>query len=151
MQMIADILLAAGALGAAIYCVVLAGRLKRFNNLQNGVGGAVAVLSVQVDDMTKTLRKAQKSAVNSTVDLTALTTRAEDVSKRLELVLASMHDLPDEAPDTGTVAKASVAVKENEPLAKTPADLAPSNPAKDAPEEGVLFLSNRSRVLEAAE
>ena len=151
MQMIADILLAAGALGAAIYCVVLAGRLKRFNNLQNGVGGAVAVLSIQVDDMTKTLRKAQKSAVNSTVDLTALTTRAEDVSKRLELMLASMHDLPEAAPSADTVAKAPAGVKEKETQTTARADPAPGKPAKDASEEGVLFLSNRSRVLEAAE
>lgn len=103
MQMIADILLAAGALGAALYCMVLAGRLKRFNNLQNGMGGAVAVLSAQVDDMTKTLQQAQKAAATSSVSLTGLTERAEDVAKRLELMLAAMHDLPEVTgqPDAG--------------------------------------------------
>ena len=100
MQMIADILLAAGALGAALYCMVLARRLKRFNNLQNGMGGAVAVLSAQVDDMTKTLQQAQKAAATSSNSLTALTERADGVAKRLELMLAAMHDLPEASQDS---------------------------------------------------
>jgi uncharacterized membrane protein YedE/YeeE len=41
--LIADILLAAGAFGAAAYCYILAGRLKRFTTLENGMGGAIAV------------------------------------------------------------------------------------------------------------
>ena len=49
MDIIADILLAAGAVGAGIYCYVLGRRLNRFNDLENGVGGAVAVLSAQAD------------------------------------------------------------------------------------------------------
>ena len=50
MDLIADILLVAGALGAGFYCFILGRRLNRFNDLENGVGGAVAVLSAQVDD-----------------------------------------------------------------------------------------------------
>lgn len=97
MEMIADILLVAGALGAGVYCFVLARRLARFNDLENGVGGAVAVLSAQVDDLTKTLATAQATASNSTESLDGLTERAEDVARRLELLVASMHDLPDPA------------------------------------------------------
>ena len=95
MEMIADILLVAGALGAGVYCFVLARRLARFNDLENGVGGAVAVLSAQVDDLTKTLHAAQSTANSSTESLDGLTERAEGVAKRLELLVASMHDLPD--------------------------------------------------------
>jgi len=94
MDLIADILLIAGALGAAFYCIVLSRRLNRFNDLEKGVGGAVAVLSAQVDEMTKTLERAQRSATGSTTTLETLTTRAEDVAKRLELMVASMHDIP---------------------------------------------------------
>ena len=43
MQMIADILLVAGAFGAGIYCFVLSRRLNRFNDLEKGVGGARAI------------------------------------------------------------------------------------------------------------
>lgn len=94
MEVIADILLVAGALGAGFYCFILARRLSRFTDLENGVGGAVAVLSAQVDDLTKTLGAAQKSAGESNKSLGALTERAEDVARRLELLVASMHDLP---------------------------------------------------------
>ncbi|MGX0877463.1 hypothetical protein ACSSV4_002153 [Roseovarius sp. MBR-154] len=96
MELIADILLVAGALGAGFYCYVLARRLSRFNDLENGVGGAVAVLSAQVDDLTRTLRAARETAGESTRSLDDLTDRAERVAKRLELMVASMHDLPDE-------------------------------------------------------
>lgn len=99
MDLIADILLAAGALGAGFYCFVLSRRLTRFTDLENGVGGAVAVLSAQVDDLTKTLAAAQKSAAGSTAQLSALTERGEDAARQLELMLASMHDLPTAAPE----------------------------------------------------
>lgn len=98
MELIADILLVAGALGAGFYCFVLARRLRRFNDLENGVGGAVAVLSAQVDDLAKTLEAAQNTASSSTQSLEGLTDRAETVAKRLELMVASMHDLPTAAP-----------------------------------------------------
>jgi methyl-accepting chemotaxis protein len=94
MDIIADILLIAGALAAAAYCIILSRRLKQLNDLEKGVGGAIAVLSAQVDDMTKTLSVAQKAATGSNDSLSSLTERAEEVSKRLELLVASMHDLP---------------------------------------------------------
>jgi methyl-accepting chemotaxis protein len=94
MEVIADILLVAGALGAGFYCFILARRLTRFTDLENGVGGAVAVLSAQVDDLKKTLTSAQNSAGESSKSLQDLTERAEDVARRLELLVASMHDLP---------------------------------------------------------
>ena len=45
MELIADFLMIAGTFGAAIYCYVLATRLKRFSTLETGMGGAIAVLS----------------------------------------------------------------------------------------------------------
>ena len=94
--MIADILLVAGALGACVYCFVLARRLARFNDLEHGIGGAVAVLSAQVDDLTRTLAAAQKAASTSTSTLDDLTERAETVAGRLEILVASMHDFSEE-------------------------------------------------------
>lgn len=94
MDVIADILLAAGAFGAGIYCYILGRRLNKFNDLEKGVGGAVAVLSAQVDDLTKTLAAAQSTASVSAETLTQLTERAEAMSQRLELQMASLHDIP---------------------------------------------------------
>lgn len=101
MDFIADILLASGALAAGFYCFVLGRRLNRFNDLEKGVGGAVAVLSAQVDDLTKTLTAAQSAANQSAATLTALTSRAEKSAQKLELQMASLHDIPD-APNPAT-------------------------------------------------
>ncbi|ATG48428.1 hypothetical protein CEW89_13160 [Celeribacter ethanolicus] len=134
MELIADMLMIVGTVAVAIYCVVLARRLSRFTDLEKGVGGAIAVLSAQVDDMTKTLTRAQKTAGASAVKLEELTQRAEDVSRRLELLIASMHDLP-------TVSESKVASKPS-------ASEAASQEAEEIGE--TLFLSQRRRV-EAAE
>lgn len=124
MELIADILMILGTLGAGIYCVVLSRRLRRFTDLEKGVGGAIALLAVQVDDMTKTLKKAQSSATDSVGSLDQMTTRAETAARRLELLVASMHDIP-----------------------------GPETVKPDIPEEqnGPTFLSKRSRFQEAAE
>lgn len=96
MNLIADFLLAAGAFATALYCFVLARRLKRFTTLETGMGGAIAVLSAQVDDMTKALEKARSSANSSSSSLEDQVRRAEAASARLDLMLASLHDLPPE-------------------------------------------------------
>jgi hypothetical protein len=98
MNLIADFLLGAGAFAAAFYCMILARRLKRFTALETGMGGAIAVLSAQVDDMTKALEKARASASASSSGLEDQVRRAEAASARLDLILASMHDLPEDSP-----------------------------------------------------
>ncbi len=92
MALIADILLVAGAFAAALYCMVLSRRLKQFTDLERGVGGAVAVLSAQVDDMTKALERARAAAGTSADSLEQTTIRAEGVAKRLELLIAATLD-----------------------------------------------------------
>lgn len=99
MELVADILLVAGALGAGLFCFVLARRLQRFNDLERGVGGAVAVLSAQVDDLTRTLEEARHASGSSNQALETLTERAESTAQRLELMMASLHDLPAAEPD----------------------------------------------------
>lgn len=95
MDFIANILIGSGTFGLAVYCYILAGRLKKFSTLESGMGGAIAVLSAQVDDMTKALEKARGAATGSAASLEGLATRSEAVATKLELLLASMHDLPE--------------------------------------------------------
>ena len=116
MDLIADILLIAGAVGAGLYCFVLGRRLKRFNDLENGVGGAVAVLSAQVDDLTKTLSAAQTTASHSAETLTNLTLRAENMSRQLELQMASLHDIPKQPSATPPANHAPAQSKTSEPM-----------------------------------
>ena len=131
MELIADILLAAGALGAGFYCFVLGRRLNRFNDLEKGVGGAVAVLSAQVDDLTKTLAAAQTAATNSASTLTELTKRAEDSARKLELQMASLHDLPEAPPKPVRPAKPVEPVE----VIETEVSDAPAKPAKQEANE----------------
>lgn len=98
MNLIADFFLAAGAFSTAVYCLVLSRRLKRFTTLETGMGGAIAVLSAQVDDMTKALERARGSAQTSTTTLEEQVRRAESAAARLDLILASLHDLPQDPP-----------------------------------------------------
>lgn len=125
MELIADIFLAAGALGAGFYCFVLGRRLNRFNDLEKGVGGAVAVLSAQVDDLTKTLSAAQSAAALSAETLTELVERAEDSKRQLELQMASLHDLP-----------------QTPRPASSPASPVP--PRAEQPPNGPMFVRRRS-------
>lgn len=97
MELIADILMIAATIGASVYCLVLASRLRRFTTLETGMGGAIAVLSAQVDDMTRALEKAKNIATSSEQNLEHLTSRADALARRLELLMASLHDLPDPA------------------------------------------------------
>lgn len=111
MQFVADILLASGAFGAAIYCYILAQRLKKLQTLETGMGGAIAVLSAQVDDMTRALETARGAADQQAKSLELLTDRGEGVAGRLEILLASMHDLPEDQKQT----KATAQQPEGEP------------------------------------
>lgn len=93
MELIANLLLTAGACAAGLYCHILSRRLKKFTDLETGVGGAVARLSKQVDELTKTLRGARETASKANTSVAAQTERAEEVARKLELMIASMHDL----------------------------------------------------------
>ncbi|SLN32094.1 hypothetical protein [Pseudooctadecabacter jejudonensis] len=95
MAMIADILLMSGALAATLYCYVLSKRLRQFTDLEKGVGGAVAILAVQVDELSKALERAEAASTASANGLAAQSQNAEAAAKRLELLMASLHDLPD--------------------------------------------------------
>ncbi len=132
MELIADILLIAGALGAGFYCVVLSRRLSRFTDLEKGVGGAIAVLSNQVDDMTKALEHARRSTASSASSLDSMTGRAEGVAQRLELLVASMHDLP-----VGAAGEPTSIPDREKPIATD--------------DKILLFQSRRPRYHEAAE
>ncbi|MGR3806013.1 hypothetical protein [Marinibacterium profundimaris] len=129
MELIADILLVAGALGAGFYCFVLARRLTKFNDLEKGVGGAVAVLSAQVDDLSKALNQAQSASGDSTEALADLTHRAEAVAQRLELMMASMHDVTEAAPPAPAPdAAAPAPAADPAPRAEEPVTRAPEGP-----------------------
>lgn len=105
MGLIADGLLIAAALTAAIYCHVLAGRLRSLRRLDGGVGQAVAAMAAQTEELRQALRAAKAAAGESTRTLAERTARAEMAAGRLELLLAAIHD------NEGGAAPANVAAR----------------------------------------
>ena len=103
MTLIADALLAGGALVSALYCLVLSRRLRKFTDLEGGVGGAVSLLASKADELDRTLRAAQATAKGSVNKLEDVSTRAEAAARHLELLVASLHSLP-EVKDPGASA-----------------------------------------------
>lgn len=102
---ISDALLLVAALGAAVYCLILSRRLARLSSIDKGLGGAIAVLSVQVDEMSAALDTARQGSDAAAKRLEGLMRQAEALSNGLELTLAACHDLDTgvtRAPDTGT-------------------------------------------------
>ena len=135
MALIADILLIAGALGAAFYCFVLSRRLSRFTSLEDGVGGAIAGLSRQVAEMTEALDRAHGEAKASAGSLETSTRRAEDAARKLELMLAALHDLPP--------------VRKEDPVSPPPDARAPSPaPAQTGPTFRRSFGATRREAAE---
>jgi outer membrane murein-binding lipoprotein Lpp len=84
MEYISDILLGAGALAAAFYCVILSRKLNRLSGLDQELGTAIAMLSQQVDEMTSVLKSAQTAADGARGELAQMTERAETVAAQLK-------------------------------------------------------------------
>ncbi len=98
MALIADALLISGAFAAAIYCWVLSRRLKGLENMDKGVGGAIASLNEQVGEMKIALRATQSVTGDSVSNLQTSTKKAEKVARRLEDYLSELDDLGVTAP-----------------------------------------------------
>lgn len=99
MEFLSDLFLGSAAIGAAVYCYVLSRRLTELRSLDGGMGNAIAVLSSQVDELGRTLNAARDAAGQTGTRLDSQTARAEAAARRLELLVASMHDLPESPED----------------------------------------------------
>lgn len=89
MEILIDLAIASGAIMAAAYCLLLSRRLRALTRLDGDVGKAIAVLSKQVDDLTKALRAAQQSNTSAGSALDQKVTQATATARRLELLMAA--------------------------------------------------------------
>jgi hypothetical protein len=94
MAFISDILLSAGAFCVAIYCIVLSKRLRRFTNLESDIGKAIKTMSTQINELNLSLKRAQETGKQSVKRLNDGSQRAESAARHLELLVASLHSLP---------------------------------------------------------
>lgn len=57
------------SLGLAVFCITLARRLRRLNDLETGLGGAIAIMAAEVDRLEKAIRAARDEATSASKDL----------------------------------------------------------------------------------
>ncbi len=128
---VADGLLIFASMGAALFCLILSRRLTKLSQIDSGLGGAIAVLSAQVDDMSKALAETKTGSEGSAQKLAALNREARQLSQELELMLSACHDL-DQA------ASRKEPVNPERPL---------RNPEPEIERDTVpVFLSSKSRL-----
>lgn len=53
----------------AVYCMVLGRRLKRLNNLETGLGGAIAVMAAEITRLQRAIEAARDEATAATQSL----------------------------------------------------------------------------------
>ena len=135
-SIVSDLLLLAAACGAAFYCMILSRRLARLNSVDKGLGGAIAVLSAQVDDLTKALSDARSGSEATAERLAGLMAEAETMANDIEEMLSVSHDFTPPEPEKAD-----------------PVDIAPRRdaPEQDAPEQPAMPVFRRRVVQEAAE
>ncbi|MEM7642816.1 MAG: hypothetical protein AAF366_09835 [Pseudomonadota bacterium] len=103
--LISDSLLLLATVALAAYCWRLAARLRAFNDVDSGLGGAIAALSLQVEELKATLARATAESDSAATSLDMATDRANDSIGRLEMLIAAAEDVtatPAEAPPAET-------------------------------------------------
>lgn len=73
-----EFILTGASIGLGFFCFILARRLRRLNNLETGLGGAIAVMAAEVDRLEKALKKVQAEA----------TTASNALSSKIEIAQA---------------------------------------------------------------
>ena len=137
MNFLSDILLASAAIGAAVFCLVLSRRLRALTTLDSGMGKAIAVLSAQVDDLSRALKSAQQTSRASAEKLDTQTRRAEAACRQLELLMASLHDLPaPAAPPTGA------RMMDEQPYARPPSSWSGAPVRRPRPDAGTAEIAD---------
>ncbi|MFC3628538.1 hypothetical protein ACFOM8_03675 [Paracoccus angustae] len=57
--------LLAASLGLGTFCLILSRRLRRLNDLETGLGGAIAVMASEVDRLERAIRSAKSEATEA--------------------------------------------------------------------------------------
>ncbi len=138
----ADFLVILASLGAMAYCMVLSRRLSRLSSFDKGLGGAIAVMSAQVDEMKAALREAKAGSDGAGSQLNDLVHQAREISSELEMMIAACHDFAEEAisvqvPEADANGAATQVLVDD--IASTP----------DKPDTAPMFGTRRSAVAKA--
>lgn len=85
LEVILQTVLAAASVGLGFFCFVLGRRLRRLNDLETGLGGAIAVMAAEVDRLEKAILAARDEARSASQSLADQIDRAHDERAQWEL------------------------------------------------------------------
>ena len=91
---------ASGSLGLVVFCVVLARRLRKLNDLETGLGGAIAIMAAEVDRLEKAIVAARDEARAESEALAKEVSRSrgERANWELQRKIAVAAPIDDRAP-----------------------------------------------------
>ena len=98
MSLIADGLLIATCLTAALYCYVLSRRLKDFSNTDDGIGQQIIQLNATLEETRTALKETQASAKKASEALAREITQARKMATQLRNLIDEAGAVPAEAP-----------------------------------------------------
>lgn len=145
----ADILVTLASLGAMAYCMILSRRLSRLTSFDKGLGGAIAVMSSQVDEMKAALHEAKNGSDGAGHQLGDLVHQAREISSELEMMIAACHDFAEEAIAVQTSPEKVTNIDEPE-VSNAEVD-AVSDPDADAGETVTPVFGSRRAAAEQLE
>lgn len=61
--------LVVASVGLGIFCLTLSHRLRKLNDLETGLGGAIAVMAAEVDRLERAIRAARDEATTASLSL----------------------------------------------------------------------------------
>lgn len=96
-------------LGLAVFCITLARRLRRLNDLETGLGGAIAVMAAEVDRLERAIRSARDEATSASralADEVAAARRERALWDLRQKIAAAAMAPADDAPPPAPARKA---------------------------------------------
>ena len=88
LAVLAQIALAVAGLALALWCAVLARRLRQLNDLERGLGGAIAVMASEIARLEHALTRARSDATAAGEALGQTVAQARDERARWDLIAA---------------------------------------------------------------
>ena len=104
LDLILDASVIAGSLILMLFCVILARRLRRLNDLEQGLGGAIAVMAAEIDRLDQSIRLARQEATIAGEALAGEVQKAQAERARWDLHL-KMREAVAFEPERGAVTR----------------------------------------------
>lgn len=108
----------AGSVILMLFCIILARRLRRLNDLEQGLGGAIAVMAAEIDRLDRSIRLARQEAMTAGETLAIEVQKAQSERARWDLHLRMREAISSGAVPVSLPGEASDPVSGRGPAAR---------------------------------